>query len=370
MLFVKDILRYQIRTITAAAQGHTFCFLFSLLLSVFLWVNPPSPLLCHNRKIEEKRSVVVTETGGAEIKNSLSDAGLSSQAFALSKATIPVDSASKNVPAWDDGWGLQSGGSLPADNNSARNAVSVPLPPSISFNVSQPIQMPSLQTLSCSNPSATLAVSSQQSITATCALAADVEWPPRASMPPFQSNDAKKQQLTIMMAEPPSSQGLDDIDPFADWPPRPTNALLGVSGASNGNTASAAAVINPQGLVGSGKTSNNNSMFPVSSSNSWDFSSYQANSGLVGNSSLNPIGYSRQNQGSTTLRDHAENKSANIGSIFVTNKNEQAGALRLAPPPSTAVGRGRGRGTHLQLPTSRSSTRKSPSEQPPVLDLL
>ncbi|OWM85712.1 hypothetical protein CDL15_Pgr029135 [Punica granatum] len=322
------------------------------------------------RKIEEKRGVTVTETGGAEMNNSLGDGALSSQAFAFSKATVPIVSAAKSGPAWDDDWGIPSGGPPPAPKDSATNAVLAPVPPSISSSASQSIQMPSLQTLSSSMPSAATVGSTQQSVTTTCAPVADIEWPPRASsMPPHQSNDAKQQQLTMTMAAPPSTQGFDDIDPFADWPPRPAGGLAGVSGASNGNTAAAA--VNPQGLAGAGKTSTNNAIFPANSSNSWAFSSsYQGNPGLIGNSSHNSIGSSRQSHGSSNLQGHGENRLADIGSIFGTNKKEQASAPRLAPPPSTAVGRGRGRGMRLQSSTSRSTTTKSSSEQPPLLDLL
>lgn len=340
-------------------------------LILFSRSRAQSSLLHHHRRIEEKRGVTVSETGGAEVKNSLGDVGLSSQVFASSMGTIPVSAAPKNVPAWDDDWGLPKGRSRPALHNSATNAAPVPMSPPLSSSVSQPIHVPSLQTLSCSIPSAASVVSSQQSVTVTCSPVSDIEWPPRASSAPtLQSHVAKKQQPTAMMAGPALTQSFDDIDPFADWPPRPANGSLGVAGASNGNAASAAAINSRQG-VGASKTSYNNEMFPVNSNNNWTFSSsYQGNSGLVGTSSQSSIGYSRQNQGSSTLHGHAETRSADIGSIFASSKNEQAAAPRLAPPPSTAVGRGRGRGAHGQSSTSRTGTRKPPSEQPPLLDLL
>ncbi|KAK4783642.1 hypothetical protein SAY86_008016 [Trapa natans] len=323
------------------------------------------------RKIEEKRGVTVSETGGAEVKNSLGDVGAASQALASTMGS--VNSEPKNVPAWDDDWSIPKRGSQPAPQNFATNAAPTPTPLPISSGVSQSIHMPSMQTLSSPMPSAAPAVSSQQSVSVTCSPVSDIEWPPRASpMPSTQLNDAKKQQPTMMSTEGPSTQGFDDIDPFADWPPRPTTGgLLGVSGASNGNTASAASMNKPHG-IGASKTSHSSDIFPPISTNTWTLSSsYQGKSGLVsGNPSHGSIGYSRKIQGNSNLHGHGENKSADIGSIFASNKNEHSAAPRLAPPPSTAVGRGRGRGAQMQPSASRPSSRKSPSEQPPLLDLL
>ena len=65
-----------------------------------------------------------------------------------------------------------------------------------------------------------------------------------------------------------------------------------------------------------------------------------------------------------------DKKTTYLGSIFASSKNDHA-SPRLAPPPATAVGRGRGRGRGNQgQSNARSAHAKSPSEQPPLLDLL
>ncbi|CAH8257840.1 unnamed protein product, partial [Arabidopsis lyrata] len=58
-------------------------------------------------------------------------------------------------------------------------------------------------------------------------------------------------------------------------------------------------------------------------------------------------------------------KPADISSIFGSSKTEQS-AMKLAPPPSIAMGRGRGRGRG----GTGTSTSKPNGPQPSLLDLL
>ncbi|XP_010063716.2 SCY1-like protein 2 [Eucalyptus grandis] len=302
------------------------------------------------RKIEEKRGVSVGDSG-TEVKSSSVADGLQSQSN--SKASGTVASTMKKSSSWDEDWGPTAKGLITA------NSPSISVPPTSS---SQPVQLLSLQ-MPSSIPSA---ASSQQTIT-TCTPVADVEWPPRTSLSVKpHSNEAEKK----LDAGASSTLSFDEIDPFADWPPRPSGSQ-NVSGSSKNGTVATS-------LNGSAVMSTSN-MTNFQTSN-WGFSqnSVEPSRTSVGNSasigggqnggvsSQNSLGYLKQSQGNMSSSFNLDKKPSDIGSIFSSNKSEQT-APRLAPPPSTAVGRGRGRGL---TSTSRSNPPKSASGQPPLLDLL
>ncbi|XP_020594680.1 uncharacterized protein LOC110034779 [Phalaenopsis equestris] len=147
----------------------------------------------------------------------------------------------------------------------------------------------------------------------------DVEWPPPNPSSLFISqasaNDKQKQN-----SGRPFDGSFDDIDPFANWPPKPNGSSINNLSSSN-------------------KPYNN----------------------FIG---------SKPNQESGNVKDSlswGSNKKANldIGSIFVSANSIGHTAPKLAPPPLTAVGRGRGRSQ-----VSLSSHTKASSEQQPILDLL
>lgn len=302
------------------------------------------------RKIEEKRGVSVGDSG-TEVKSSSVADGLWSQSN--SKASGTLASTMKKSSSWDEDWGPAAKGPT------AENSPSITVRP---ISSSQPVQVLPLQ-MPSSIPSA---VSSQQTIT-TCTPVADVEWPPQTilSVKPH-SNEVEKK----VDAGASSTLSFDDIDPFADWPPRPSGSQ-NVSGSSKNGTV--ATSLNGSAVMSMSNTTNFQTTNWAIGQNSVEPSRASVgNSASIGGgqnggvSSQNSIGYLKQSQGNMTSSFNLEKKPADIGSIFGSNKSEQI-APRLAPPPSTAVGRGRGRGL---TSTSRSNPNKSASGQPPLLDLL
>lgn len=303
----------------------------------------------HYRKIEEKRGVTVTDSGIPEVKSSLLSNGLQSQA--LDKTSATVASATRSNPSWDEDWGPITKGSTNSHQSSISNSSSTR---TVSSN--QPIQSVPVQL----QPSIVAAISSPQA--AESCPAVDVEWPPRAtSVMNSESREGEKQQLNAGLS---SSSSFDEIDPFADWPPRRSGASSGSGTPSNGNMG---AMTNnfSSGLM----TNTPNSMnFQTNGSNSWASNNHTSalntsslNSGGLNN--LNSIGFMKHTQSI-----NSDKKSNDLGSIFSSSKTEQT-APKLAPPPSNIVGRGRGRGRGV-ITTSRPSHVKPSSEQPPLLDLL
>ncbi|KAG8633538.1 SCY1-like protein 2 isoform X2 [Manihot esculenta] len=323
------------------------------------------------RMIEEKRGVTVTDSGIPEVKPTPVPNGLHSQAS--SKTSGTVARASQNSASWDEGWGPVSNGPTTMNQPSISKSLSTP---SISSN--QPIQLTSLQ----SESSLITAVSGQQ--TATSCPAVDIEWPPQASsgVTPKLDYVDKQSQASNMQT---TSSSFDDLDPFADWPPRPSGTSTASGTSTNGSLGSLA---NNCGT--NLKASTDNSMsFQANGNNSLAFNNPQSVESLksiqktstidVGslNSGHNPqssIGFMKQNQDISTLDSYNDGRSMDLGSIFGSSKKGQL-APKLAPPPSTTAGRGRvrvrgrgrGRGT---TSTSRPNHAKPHSEQPPLLDLL
>ncbi|XP_058759904.1 SCY1-like protein 2 A [Vicia villosa] len=293
------------------------------------------------QKIEEKRGVVVTDSGLPEVKLSPAVNGLQVDAPRTINSTISTPT--KSSSSWDADWGPKT----------TRTANYVTNPTNTS---SQPvIGNPVGQVASLQNPLSLSGVSNQQ--TAKSCPSVDIEWPPRASSGvTSQFGDTERQTVA---AGTSSTSNNEDDDPFADWPPRTSGPLSGGFGNSNNGT--------------SGMPLNNlghNSMTSISSnlqaSNNW---SVNPNNGFQPQS---PIGLLKQSQAfpaSNVVSSSYNNvKSTDLGSIFSSNKNEQI-APRLAPPPSTTVGRGRGRGRGATS-TKQPSHTKSSTEQPHLLDLL
>ncbi|KAM2675545.1 hypothetical protein EV1_002299 [Malus domestica] len=314
------------------------------------------------RRIEEKRGVTVTDSGIPEVKPSPSANGLHSQV--PSKISGNVATAANSSPAWDEDWGpirKQPSNSLQNSTNSITTTY-----PTLG---NEPIQVTSSQP----NSLLRTAVASQQ--TPVSCPPVDIEWPPRVSSGVNPVADAEKQ----LNAGTSSSSGFDDIDPFANWPPRPSGQVSGMGHSNNGTIESPRNKYGPSSL-----SSTSNSMNLYNNSNdSWAFGTGSSveqiglnqgnasSSGGLGSSGFNPqssIGFMKQNQPISASNAYTDKKSADLGSIFASGNNGQT-ALRLAPPPSTAVGRGRGRGKGASS-ASRSSHAKSATEQPPLLDLL
>ncbi|WCJ34967.1 Protein kinase family protein with ARM repeat domain [Euphorbia peplus] len=306
------------------------------------------------RMIEEKRGVTVTASGTAEVKASSFPNGLPSQS--PSKASGTVAPATKSSPSWDEDWGAVSKG---PSARKQQPSTSKPL-------TSQPIQ----PTVSLSESFSNSTVSGQQ--TATSCTPVDIEWPPRSSSGSTpQLADVDKQPNTGASSSP----SFDDVDPFANWPPR-SNGTSSASGSTNGSSGSLA----PNFSRSSNTSTPNGMNFQMNGNDSWAFNNgplkatqgtFAMNLGSLNNSSsLNAqtsLGSLKQNHGMPTSSSYNDKKS-DIGSIFGSSKNEVS-ALKLAPPPLTAVGRGRGRGKG-GMSTTRSTHNKTQSEQPPLMDLL
>ncbi|KAJ6877729.1 SCY1-like protein 2 [Populus alba x Populus x berolinensis] len=314
------------------------------------------------RMIEEKRGVTVTDSGIPEVKSSSFPNGIQPQASSKTSGTVAP--AAKGSTSWDEDWGPVSKGSATAHRALASNSSPTP-----SISANQPVQLTFLQ----SESPMTSAVSSRQ--TAVSCPPIDIEWPPRASSTVTQLDIGNKQ----MDAGATSTSSFNEIDPFADWPPRPSGTSSG-SGASNNGTTG----LQPNSYSSNLITNTPDIMnFQNKGNISWAFNNQSSldplkpnqgtsavNSGSL-NSGPNPqssIGFLKQNQNTSILGSYNNTKLTDLGSIFGSSKNEQT-AIKLAPPPSSAVGRGRGRGRG-GTSTLRSSHAKPQSEQPPLLDLL
>jgi len=318
----------------------------------------------YHRMIEEKRGVTVTDSGIPEVKSSSFPNGIQPQASSKTSGTVAP--AAKGSTSWDEDWGPVSKGSATAHRALASNSSPTP-----SISANQPVQLTFLQ----SESPMTSAVSSRQ--TAVSCPPIDIEWPPRPSSTVTQLDIGNKQ----MDAGATSTSSFNEIDPFADWPPRPSGTSSGSGASNNGTTGlqpnsySSNLITNTPDIMNfqnkgniSWALNNQSSLDPLKPNQGTS----AVNSGSL-NSGPNPqssIGFLKQNQNTSTLGSYNHTKPTDLGSIFGSSKNEQT-AIKLAPPPSGAVGRGRGRGRGRGgTSTLRSSHAKPQSEQPPLLDLL
>ncbi|XP_027339351.1 SCY1-like protein 2 isoform X2 [Abrus precatorius] len=314
-------------------------------------------------KIEEKRGVAVTDSGIPEVKLSPMVNGLQSEALRTSSSTVAA--STKSSSSWDEDWGPRTKGTA----SSIQNSVDTTSQSAASHPVGQVTSLQKHLSLS--------ALSTQQT-TKSCP-SVDVEWPPRTSLG-VTSQFGDTESHTVA-AGTSSTSNLESDDPFADWPPRPNNSLSGGSGISNNGTLGMP--LNKLGFNSMTSTSSNMApqttySWPVNSQSSAESISLNTRnaSSTVGslNSGLEPqnsLGFLKQNNAfpsSNVSYNNVQSTATDLGSIFSSNKNEQI-APKLAPPPSTTVGRGRGRGRGV-VSTTRSSQTKSHVEQPPLLDLL
>lgn len=313
------------------------------------------------RKIEENRGVTVTDCGAPETKQASFANGLQSQVSSKTSGT-----ASKSSPAWDEDWGPTIKGPGALHQSSTKTST-------VHFDFSNQ----SSQSTSTQQQLSTVPALSNQSTPVSCP-AVDIEWPPRSSYSASSELSNGNKQLNVGTS-PTSS--FDDLDPFANWPPRPGNSSSG-SGTFNNGSVALTMASNSSGL--STSMPKIISSFQNDSNVNWGFNSASSvplrpnqgdsalNSSSLNGGSLNPqnsIGFLKQNQGiSASGSLFNDPQSTDLKSILGSSKNEQI-APKLAPPPLTAVGRGRGRGRGSKS-TSRSTQAKPSSQQPPLLDLL
>ncbi|BAT89142.1 SCY1-like protein 2 A [Vigna umbellata] len=312
-------------------------------------------------KIEEKRGVAVTDSGMPEVKRSPVVNGVQSEALRTSSSSVPA--SAKSSSSWDEDWGPKTEYSA----SSTENSIDAARPSLAGSHVGQVTSLQKHLSLT--------ALSAQQT-TKSCP-SVDVEWPPRASpgvTPQF--SDTEKHTIG---AGTSSTSNLESDDPFADWPPRPNGSVS--SGSGIPNNGSSGMPLN----IGFNSMTNTSSNIGSQTSMSWSASPQisadpislnSRTSSTVGslNSGLghqNSLGFLKQSQAfpaSNVSYNNVQSPATDLGSIFSSNKNEHI-APKLAPPPSSAVGRGRGRGRGAAS-TTRSSHTKSHAEQPPLLDLL
>lgn len=258
-----------------------------------------------------------------------------------------VASAAKSSPAWDEDWGSPSKDSVVGNPASSRHNTNH------QFNKSTDQSQPSIMS---NLPS--------KATTSTTCPAVDIEWPPRQSSSLTTPATDDKTQLNTETSFTP---GFDELDPFANWPPRPNNGASVASTGRNNGTASNFSSNLPGGTH-----------FQTANNDNWAFSNaslsslkppQQGNSGISANNQdqVNSFGVPKQSQGmpSYTSGSYNNQKPADISSIFGSRKTEQS-AMKLAPPPSVAMGRGRGRGRG----GTGTSTSKTNGSQPSLLDLL
>ncbi|KAJ6851299.1 SCY1-like protein 2 isoform X1 [Iris pallida] len=339
------------------AAEHVLPLLFPLLTAPQLSVQQFAKYMLFVkdiiRKIEEKRGVCVTDAGVPEVKVAPSLAnGLHSEP--IRKPSLPI-SSKKSSPAWDEDWGPISKGSSTTSFD-PNQQVKQPI------TVSQPAALTATPL-----PSSTATLNQQTSSYPPV----EIEWPPTTVTAFTTQLSVDEKQNKNSGAQ--SSSSVDDLDPFANWPPKPSNSSSSSMGSftksansygSSGPNMSSFGLVTklPQGSSSNTSTGNSNSLSGMGNSNSL--------SGMGNSNSLLGMGYSNGNNNGKRTGD--------LGSIFASTNTGQP-TLRLAPPPTTVIGRGttsmgrgasamgRGRGRN-QGQTGLSQA--SRSEQPPILDLL
>uniref|UniRef100_A0A0E0C4M6 Protein kinase domain-containing protein n=1 Tax=Oryza meridionalis TaxID=40149 RepID=A0A0E0C4M6_9ORYZ len=330
-------------------------------------------------KIEEKRGVTVTDNGNTEVKVSPSLAnGIHSEPLSRGVGQTEQIQAAKGA-AWDEDWGPTKKASAPSqssDSNARKKQPSDPFdfstqtkqPSALPFDFSTqqpkpssaiPQVTPATISPAPSLPSLqSLAPSSGPQTSGSC-VPVDIEWPPRKSTssdfnaPLSVSEQSKSGGL--------SSDGLADIDPFADWPPK---ASSGASISAVGHLSSASQSISGLSTGNIGFSGNSGSLGQMKTNQmSWSAKPNTTNLMAV-NSTGNYL-----NQGNSALGFGNPIGGRSTGSL---SSSTTQGPPRLAPPPSASVGRGRGRnqGQSALSRASRTPHSNVSSEQPPILDLL
>ncbi|KAF8115415.1 hypothetical protein N665_0027s0031 [Sinapis alba] len=186
----------------------------------------------------------------------------------------------------------------------------------------------------------------------------DIVWPPRQSSSLTAPAVADETQLNTGKSSTP---GFHELDPFANWPPRPKN---------NGAYVTSTGSLNNGTLSGFSNNFTVGAPFQIANNDNWAFSNASLSS-MKPPQQRNPIIYAsnqdfglpKQSQGMPSFSSGSNNnqKPANISSIFNSRKTGKP-AMKLAPPPSTTMGRGRGRG--------RGGTSKPNGSQTSLLNLL
>uniref|UniRef100_A0A0D3ER89 Protein kinase domain-containing protein n=1 Tax=Oryza barthii TaxID=65489 RepID=A0A0D3ER89_9ORYZ len=330
-------------------------------------------------KIEEKRGVTVTDNGNTEVKVSSSLAnGIHSEPLSRGVGQTEQIQAAKGA-AWDEDWGPTKKASTPSQSSDSNARMKQPSDPfDFSTQTKQPSALPFDFSTQQPKPSSaipqvtpatispapslpslqSLAPSSGPQTSGSC-VPVDIEWPPRKNTssdfnaPLSVSEQSKSGGL--------SSDGLADIDPFADWPPK---ASSGASISAVGHLSSTSQSISGLSTGNIGFSGNSGSLGQMKTNQmSWSAKPNTTNLMAV-NSTGNYL-----NQGNSALGFGNPIGGRSTGSL---SSSTTQGPPRLAPPPSASVGRGRGRnqGQSALSRASRTPHSNVSSEQPPILDLL
>uniref|UniRef100_A0A0D9V2X3 Protein kinase domain-containing protein n=1 Tax=Leersia perrieri TaxID=77586 RepID=A0A0D9V2X3_9ORYZ len=328
-------------------------------------------------KIEEKRGVTVTDNGNTEVKAPPSLAnGIHSEPLSGVAGQTGQIPAAKG-PAWDEDWGPTKKSSAPSqsyDSSVQKKQLSDPFdfntqskqPSALPFDFStqQPKPSSAISQVTPATISPAQSLLSLQSLapssgpqTSGSCVPVDIEWPPRKSTssdfnaPLSISKESKSGGF--------SSDGLD-IDPFADWPPK----------ASRGASISAAEhpASTNQSITG---LNTGNVGFSGNSGSLGQMKTNQGNSALGFGNPIGGVGTGFSNPVNSSGGQGIMQSKSDFGSLPLSTSTTE-GPPRLAPPPSTSVGRGRGRnqGQSALSRQSRAPHSNASSGQPPILDLL
>lgn len=351
-------------------------------------------------KIEEKRGVTITDNGNTEVKvlPSVSN-GIHSKPTSAGLGQTGSIPAAKS--SWDEDWGPTKKTSAAASFDSSTQAkqpsndpfdfsTQTKQPSTLPFDLgAQTMQLPTVsQVTAATIPSAqplpslqSLAPSSGTQPSGSC-VPVEIEWPPRKSTSldfhaPFSiNNESKSGEL--------SNDGLNDVDPFADWPPKPSS-VASISAVEHLSSTNHNVSGLNTGNMGFGGSSNSLGQMKT---NQMSWSAKPNNTNVMGvnstvsylnqgNSSLgfgNPIGGLSSGFSNPAISNAGQSimqPKSDFGSLSQSSSGTQ-GPPKLAPPPSAAVGRGRGRnqGQSALSRASRTPHSNVSSEQPPFLDLL
>lgn len=280
----------------------------------------------------------ITESGTHEVRapTPLSN-GLHSVDQLPQKTVTTKIAPKKNTSTWDEDWGTSASSSA----KPKQPVVQSPLNPNPSTSSSfQPLEI---------NLGPQVTVSTAASCTPV-----DLEWPPSTSSD-FLSDTKYNSKQEININGTPgisdigggasSNGGLDNLDPFANWPPpKQSNSTGQLKPLQNLNSSSNSSInLNSAGMLNQDNSFSMNYVTNPIGSN--------PNQDLFGSGfGQNPIG---------------PKLGATSGMGFTP---------RLAPPPQTSsVGRGRGRNqgqSALSRSTRPVGNAKPTSDQPPLFDLL
>ncbi|XP_062215123.1 SCY1-like protein 2 A [Phragmites australis] len=388
------------------AAEHVIPLIFPLLIAHQLNVQQFAKYMLFVKeiasKIEEKRGVTVTDNGNTKVKASPSlSNGIHSEPKMSGGMGQPAQiPAAKSTPAWDEDWGSTKKTSAPSLSIDSSAQTKQPLADPFDFNTKQSTtlifdfstqtkQQPSIvsQVTAATSPPAqplqsmqSLGSSSGPQTSGSC-VPVDIEWPPRRS-----SSSDFNAPLSVNKESDSgrlSSDGLDDIDPFANWPPKPSSAtsisaiehppstIQSISGLSSGNIVSGGSgnslgQMKSNQMSWSAKPNTTNLMGMNSTGNYLN----QGNSALGFGNPTGGLSAGLSNPSSSSAGQSMMQPKSDFGSLSLSTNN--AGPPKLAPPPSAAVGRGRGRnqGQSALSRASRPPHSNISSGQQPILDLL